>query len=560
MSSTSKTFGKRTWIPLCAIAGTLAAQPLQIISPASGTRVNPGETITINVNVSDAFRTVMILESNSIGPSATLSSPPYQFLVQIPWKTPPGLYSLTAGGFPASGPMVRSAPMTVDVERPDAPVTLKAGPSSIHFLTVDQKGFISVVGTFADGTTTNLTKSTLTTYSAGGVVKVGAFGEVNATTFGEDTIRITYSGLSASIPVTIDPPLRIFPSQIVMYPGQKRTFTAAPVGSGKPPIAWSIEPALGNIDSTGLYVAPSSIPAKQTLTVTAVNIADKRQVVRADVTLSPPIEVHVIPGIAVLGPSETRGFGALVVNATWPDVIWNLPKGTPGTIDVYGHYTAPGSILSAQTVTIQAISAMDGKTIGSATVTLRPPAYPLTVNISPIGGGTVTPAAGSSHAVGTTVTLNATPSAGYSFAGWNGSPDLAGATANPAAIMMKSGAAVTANFTALPTKLKLSDDGKSGASNARVWRFKLSNSGPGAANAAQLTRVTLSQSNGAVCNPVIQGPFPQTLGNMAPASSVTVVVRVDFSSCTAARFTMTAELSANGGMASLSVSRRNQEP
>ncbi len=225
-----------------------------------------------------------------------------------------------------------------------------------------------------------------------------------------------------------------------------------------------------------------------------------------------------------------------------------------------GMHTAPGSILSAQTVTIQAISAMDGKTIGAATVTLRPPAYPLTVNISPSGGETVTPAAGSSYSVGTTVTINATPSAGYSFAGWSGSPDLAGATANPAAIMMKSGAVVTANFTALPTKLKLSDAGKSGPSNARVWRFKVSNSGPGAANAAQLTRVTLSQSNGAACAPVIHGAFPKLLGNLAPASSVVVAVTADFSSCTQARFTMTAELSANSGVTSLSVSRQNQEP
>ncbi len=50
------------------------------------------------------------------------------------------------------------------------------------------------------------------------------------------------------------------------------------------------------------------------------------------------------------------------------------------------------------------------------------------------------------------------------------------------------------------------------------------------------------------------------LGNMAPASSALVSVTLDFSSCTSTRVTMTAELSANRGVTSLSVSRRNQEP
>ncbi len=456
MSSPSETVVTRIWIILFAIAGGLAAQPLQINSPADGTRVNPGQTITLAVTTSETFRAVMILESNSIGPSATLSSPPYRFLVQIPVNTQPGLYSLTAAGFPASGPMVRSAPITVDVERPDAPVSLAALPSNFHFPTISQKGFINVVGKFADGTTTNLTRSTLTTYTSGGVVTVGAFGEVTPTTFGKDTIQITYASLSAAIPITIDPPLRISPPQIWMYPGQERRFTALPLGSGKPPIAWSIEPALGSIDNTGLYTAPSSIPAKQSLTVTAVNIDDKSQVVRGTVTLSPSIMVYVIPSIAVLGPSETQIFGARVVNATWPDVVWNLPKGSLGSINEYGHYTAPSSIRSAKTVTIQAISAMDGKTIGSATVELQPPTYPLTVNISPSGSGMVIPA-GSSYIQGTVVTLNAKPNSGYSFTGWSGSPTLAGTTVNPASITVKSSEVVTANFTVLPTKLKLSN-------------------------------------------------------------------------------------------------------
>jgi hypothetical protein len=87
---------------------------------------------------------------------------------------------------------------------------------------------------------------------------------------------------------------------------------------GNVAVAWSIEPALGVIDASGLYAAPSSIPAKQVVTVTAVNTIDKRQIVSATVTLNPPIEVHVIPSVASLGPWETQGRSmSTVIDREW---------------------------------------------------------------------------------------------------------------------------------------------------------------------------------------------------------------------------------------------------
>jgi hypothetical protein len=74
--------------------------------------------------------------------------------------------------------------------------------------------------------------------------------------------------------------------------------------------------------------------------------------------------------------------------------------------------------------------------------------YLLTTGVSPSGGGTVTPAAGSYYAAGTKVPLVATPSAGYVFSSWTASP-VAVASASSTSTSVTMGAAaetVIANF------------------------------------------------------------------------------------------------------------------
>lgn len=73
--------------------------------------------------------------------------------------------------------------------------------------------------------------------------------------------------------------------------------------------------------------------------------------------------------------------------------------------------------------------------------------YTLTTNVSGSGSVARDPNA-ASYASGTSVTLTATPAAGYQFAGWSG--DLTGTT-NPATIIMDANKTVTATFTETPT-------------------------------------------------------------------------------------------------------------
>ena len=79
------------------------------------------------------------------------------------------------------------------------------------------------------------------------------------------------------------------------------------------------------------------------------------------------------------------------------------------------------------------------------------PAYTLTVTTS--GSGTVVRSPNqASYASGSTVTLTATPAAGFAFAGWSG--DATGTT-NPLAVTMTANRAITATFTATSTTYTL---------------------------------------------------------------------------------------------------------
>jgi uncharacterized protein YjdB len=66
-------------------------------------------------------------------------------------------------------------------------------------------GVISVIGTFPDGSTADLTQSTLTTYrsDATGVATVDEYGRVSAVGPGSTKITITNNDRTVVVPVTV---------------------------------------------------------------------------------------------------------------------------------------------------------------------------------------------------------------------------------------------------------------------------------------------------------------------------------------------------------------------
>jgi len=164
-------------------------------------------------------------------------------------------------------------------------------------------------------------------------------------------------------------------------------------------------------------------------------------------------------------------------------------------------------------------------------------------------------------ALDTVATLNATPNAGFSFLNWTG--NVGDPNSATTAVIMGGPQTVTANFVAGDTLLGGNILTKSGPLNARVWPVNVANaaSNPVTAHNAQITSLTLAQVAGAACTPVLGTALPVSAGDLAPGSSATVSLTIDFTGCaTNARFTAQATFAANGGGATGSMTRTNQFP
>ncbi len=311
---------------------------------------------------------------------------------------------------------------------------------------------------------------------------------------------------------------------------------AATANTGFAFSSWTGPVANANSASTTVTMtAPETVTANFTVVNTTVTINTSPQALLVSVDGGIPVEAPL---------SESWQIGSQHTIATIS------PQGTPGTQNIFSNWSDGGAI--SHTVTVSSATRSYTATFNTQ--------YQLTVNTSPAGGGTATPASGTFYASGTVVSLAATANSGYAFSGWTGPVANSGNASTT--VTMNAPEAVTANFTSAGgTSLGGSIGLKSGPANARVWPFTVGNNGPGAAVNAQLTSLTLTQTRGTACTPVVNTSFPLVVGNIVPGGSATGNVVIDFSSCaTGVAFTATVPLSANGGAATGSIVKLNQLP
>jgi RHS repeat-associated protein len=251
------------------------------------------------------------------------------------------------------------------------------------------------------------------------------------------------SGCSNS-PVSVS----INPTVSTLYSGQTQQFTATVSNTTNQAVTWSISPSgVGTISSSGLYTAPATVTAQQTVTVTAMSQANPAFSASATVTLKPTIKVTVTPATATLYQGQTQQFTATVTNTSNTAVTWSISPSGVGTISSSGLYTAPASIAMQQTVTVTATSVADGTKSAQAQVALMPLAV---VSVTPASltlyqGQTQQFAATVANASNTAVTWSISPASA-------GTITSSGFYSAPFSVTAQMPLTVTATSQADPTK------------------------------------------------------------------------------------------------------------
>lgn len=193
----------------------IISQDLQIISPVEGTIIAPGQTITVVVSVApgSSFTELGVVGDLDIGFSDVKTAPPYEFSLFVQ-KFEAGKAKLTAVAKTSSGSAVFSQSVTINVETPAVLTAMKTSPKRIFFRRPGGQGSISVTGTFDDGSTLNITRSTRITYTSNDptVATVSSTGIVTAVGPGpigipeiSTNIIVSYGNKSVNVPVIIHP-------------------------------------------------------------------------------------------------------------------------------------------------------------------------------------------------------------------------------------------------------------------------------------------------------------------------------------------------------------------
>ena len=190
---------------------------LRILSPASDSVVRPGQMVTISVAADASVEKLALIGQHPLGVGRIVSGGapgivtrgqgefrPIQFSLLIPVDTQPGIYRVTAMGR-VSGDDIESEAVTVDVEKSEEPRSIRTEPAVIHFEHVGDQIPVRVLGTFADDSREELTKSSKTTFTSADprVATVTAGGVVTAVGPGKTSIQARTASADYAIPVRV---------------------------------------------------------------------------------------------------------------------------------------------------------------------------------------------------------------------------------------------------------------------------------------------------------------------------------------------------------------------
>jgi pimeloyl-ACP methyl ester carboxylesterase len=193
--------------PQCTLLNSLrTASGVPTVSPAPGTVVRPGEAIQIVFSVPVASTSAAISVGGNLTKvtgSAGSFSTTYELPSDAIGRIAISAMTLDLGeGNLSASTYVVALPST-------PPAGLAPSPGSVDFAVPGQTTALTVLGTYGDGATADLTPSASgTTYSTlsgtNSVITVSAEGVVQAVANGQDTVVIQNGGQTASVTATVN--------------------------------------------------------------------------------------------------------------------------------------------------------------------------------------------------------------------------------------------------------------------------------------------------------------------------------------------------------------------
>ena len=163
-------------------------------------------------------------------------------------------------------------------------------------------------------------------------------------------------------PITVS----ISPSSVTLGPGGTQQFSATVSGTSNTAVTWSLSSPVGSVSTTGLYTAPSSVNAPQTVTVLATSAADATKYATASVVINPPItfssvsfwSTRTLPGTASEPDTPSVELGLTFSSSVAGSVSGvRFYKGPSNTGTHVGHlWSSTGQLLASVTFTNETAS------------------------------------------------------------------------------------------------------------------------------------------------------------------------------------------------------------
>lgn len=279
-----------------------------------------------------------------------------------------GLYTAPAT-VPASNPVTVKAISVADNTKSDTAtvtitpaVAVTVSPKTATVVTSTTQQFTATVTNASNTSVTwqvnNVTggNATTGTISGTGLYTAPATVPAGAVTVKAISVADTTRSDTAAVTVTLPVSVTVSPKTPSVQVALTQQFTATVANTSNTAVTWQVNnvtggnATTGTISATGLFTAPTTVPASNPVTVKAISVADntKSDTATVTITAAPNVTVTITPKRGGLTPGQTMTFTPTVTGSSNTAVTWEVDgvaggSSTVGLITAGGVYTAPNS-------------------------------------------------------------------------------------------------------------------------------------------------------------------------------------------------------------------------